>query len=440
MSSKINLIEHDSVEKALAEAVSQSIAMAGSTHIPCTIFKQGERTMISTALPFLFLADSTKVRMHSATKGSNPAQAHNRPKIPDHVKSIHHYMLNNPDDYFLPPVTLNVAEATVHVVRGWSGAPSLAFLVIYSNTRFSVTDGQHRLTAITGQDGKAGVPRIFDVNERFENDSMAVLIVVEGDLERIHQDFADAAQTKAIPASMLAVYNMREPMNRVLNDIVKGTPVFHERVDMTSTALPKKSQKAFLLNQVRQMVKAILFGDAALGEDQVSARGVEVIGTAAKQENEIRKALVLTDALCRHMGPWTTIVTFPVSGDAANQIPELREQYLNLTGSGLQVIGRVAHDINKTVTDPAERERLYQALATEIDWRRSAGIWQGNVILAEGKVATNRGPVNIAVEKVKRALGLDYNAKVLEKAEAPAEIPGQAVGGVATGEAFSSPV
>lgn len=108
---------------------------------------------------------------------------------------------------------------------------------------------------------------VLELAPEMASEGLAVLIVVEDDIERIHQDFADAAQTKQIPASLLAAYNMRVPVNRVLTKIVDGSPLLKGRVDETSKTLPKFSQSLFLLNQLRGLVKELLFGDYALAED-----------------------------------------------------------------------------------------------------------------------------------------------------------------------------
>jgi hypothetical protein len=43
--------------------------------------------------------------------------------------------------------------------------------------------------------------------------------------------------------------------------------------------------------------------------------------------------------------------------------------------------------------------------SAEIDWARDTDTWQGNIIRA-GKIATQRAPVRVAVEKVRRLIGL----------------------------------
>jgi len=229
--------------------------------------------------------------------------------------------------------------------------------------------------------------------------------VVEEDLKRIHQDFADAAQTKQIPASLLAVYNTREPVNGVLADLVERTRFFRGRVDATSKTLPKASQAVFLLNQVRQFVKELLFADYALSEDSVARQSSRLIGDKQARDELVEDAIVLVETLSEHMDPWREICSLPTSGGPANRVADFRQRYINMTATGLVVIGRVAYEIRKS-TDLAWRQDAYKRLATEIDWRRDALIWRGSIVSPDGKISTQRGPVREAADRVKRQLGL----------------------------------
>jgi len=84
----------------------------------------------------------------------------------------------------------------------------------------------------------------------------------------------------------------------------------------------------------------------------------------------------------------------------------LRKEYISLTATGLVIIGRVAFEINKWLPE-SERLSKYIELATGIDWRRQAEIWQGSILLDSGKMLTNRAPVALAAKRVKEALGLE---------------------------------
>jgi DNA sulfur modification protein DndB len=399
---ELGLKEHDSLDEA-QHAASMDAAASGSRVFPCTVFQQGGRTMISTSFPFSFVA--RQVVTDSAAKGSLPSGAANRPLMPDHVKTINRYVQDHPDNYILPPVALNARELpAIHVPRG-NFKNRLGFMVIGDNTKFYVTDGQHRIAAIRGYGtGKSAIPSLVD-SEEFEDEGIAAVIVVEPDMKRTQQDFADAAQTKQIPASLLAVYNTREPINAVLADIVDEAPLFKDRIDGTSKTLPKMSQSVFLLNQVRQFVKELLFQDYALSEDYVSSRSLTVIGTREAQQEFVRDAVALINTLSEYMTPWKEICKLPTTGGPANKIPDYRAAYINMTATGLVVIGRVAYEIRKNA-DLDWRQKQYERLATEIDWGRGATIWKNRIVSAEGKIATQRGPVKSAAEEVKRQLGL----------------------------------
>ncbi|OLO35532.1 DGQHR domain-containing protein [Streptomyces sp. MNU77] len=399
----MRLMEHDGLDAAHQAASADAVA-SGARVFPCTVFAQGQRTMISTSFPFSFLA--RQVVADSAAKGGNPTGATNRPLMPDHVKAINTYVRENPENYILPPVTLNARQLpAIHVPRG-NFKNRLGFMVVDDSVRFYVTDGQHRIAAIKGiGSGRTSITGLVDSDEGFEGDGLAVLIVVEKDMKAIHQDFADAAQTKQIPASLLAVYNTREPINGVLADIVDQTDFFRDRIDATSKTLPKMSQSVFLLNQVRQFVKELLFADYALAEGSVSKASIQRIGTKKAQEDFVAEVVTLIDALSEHMEPWKEICGLPKASSVGNKIPDLRQKYINLTATGLVVIGRVAFEILKS-PDLEWRRAQYSRLATEIDWQRSADIWRNRIVSTEGKIATQRGPVRDAANKVLEELKL----------------------------------
>ncbi|MFC3965779.1 DNA sulfur modification protein DndB [Nocardia jiangsuensis] len=399
----IGLREHDGLDQALAAAAADAAA-AGSRVFPCTVFRQGRRTMISTSFPYAFLA--RQVVAESVEKGGDPANTTNRPLMTDHVKNINSYVRENRADYILPPVTLNARQLpALHLPRG-NFKNRLGFMVVGDDVRFYVTDGQHRITAIRGHgSGRSAIPGLVDLEQGFEDDSLAVLIVVEEDLKRIHQDFADAAQTKQIPASLLAVYNTREPVNGVLADLVDRTRLFRGRVDATSKTLPKASQAVFLLNQVRQFVKELLFADYALSEDSVARQSSRLLADPRARDELVADAVALVEALSEHMDPWREICALPTTGGPANQVADFRQQYVNMTATGLVIIGRVAYEIRKSA-DLDWRQDAYRRLATEIDWRRSGSLWAGTILSPDGKISTQRGPVREAADRVKHQLGL----------------------------------
>ncbi|WP_218062401.1 DNA sulfur modification protein DndB, partial [Micromonospora sp. II] len=216
-------------------------------------------------------------------------------------------------------------------------------------------------------------------------------------------------QTKQIPASLLAVYNTREPVNQVLARITDESKLLHGRIDELGKTLPKASQKLFLLNQIRGMVKSLLFGDYALAEDTLSRMAATRLATQEQRDEFVAETLNMLGVLTELMEPWSEIAQLPTSGSGADKIVALREKWVNLTATGINVIGTVVYEINRHTVDPEQRAAYYRKLAVEIDWRRSAGIWANNIVVPDGKqgkIATNRGPVSAAVRNVKQAIGV----------------------------------
>lgn len=408
---EMGLTQHDSLTAA-QQAASEAASASGGRSFTCVVFQQGGRLMLTTAFSNAFLINY--VVAEPAAKGGNPRVATNRPMDTTHVRAISKYLVENERNYILPPVTLNVRSVpAIHVPRG-NFATTVGFVVIGDETRFSVTDGQHRLAAISRAGGL-----LSDPDSTFMSDSVSVVIVVEPDLARIHQDFADAAQTKQIPASLLAAFNTREPLNRVLTKIVDGSTLFHSRIDETSKSLSKNSPAVFLLNQVRGMVKELLFRDYALSESSIPARSNQVIGTTEQQDAFVERTLSMMEMLTTHMTPWQAIAELPTSGGPANQVVDYRKHYINMTATGLVIIGHVAYEIEKN-PDPGWRTDQYLRLATKIDWRRDAEIWQGAIISGD-KISTTRAPGRLAAKRVMAAIGLPA-ADVVEGAPQGAEL------------------
>lgn len=407
--------EHDTMEAATKAAFDDAAATGGRV-FPCVVSRQGSRVTITTAFPMAFIGKH--VRADSVVKGSNPLHHTNRPLMPEHVRTIYNYLKSNPDRYLLPPVTLNVRKMPqVHVIRT-NAAVRAGYMIIADETMFYVTDGQHRIAAIAGHHaGKTFTPGIIDEKEDMGNNAVSVLIIIEPEMAQIHQDFADAAQTKQIPASLLAAYNMREPINRVLSRIVEETPLFKGRIDATSKTLPKASPAMFLLNQVRGLLKELLAGDYALSDEQLSRIAAQRLGAPSQQDKFMAETLTLLSVLSQKMEPWMRIADIPTDGTGGSQIiPNLRQKYLNMTASGLVIIGRVAYEINK---DPGDSQKLlqYDRLATRINWRRDADIWRGNVVADGGRLVTLRTAINRAAEAAKRELRLAGDGTGLFAAE-----------------------
>lgn len=419
----------------------------GALSIPVVAFRQGKRTVATGALPMSWVRNRLETRSaKSAKKGGSMHDAEaawNRPELPEHSQSIAKYILDNYEKaYIIPPLSLNIQHRVHLYIPDYPSDFLPGYLVIPGSATLAITDGQHRRTAI--------VQAMEQMDEataaKFASDAVSVMITCETDLNQIHQDFADCSKTKSLPPSLLAVYDRRNPANRLVSDLERMCPLFKGRIDPTSKTLSKKSTFLFLANQIRQLVKELLAGTYAIADAEFEKRAVELLGqeeqynTAGEKFTEYINYLTgfikdiaasqdsteprwKLDPSLPAIAVWQDIARLPLGTLEISQVPVKREEgWICLTATGLNIIGRIGH---KLFTN-AELQKNWKQYAAKmcdpqiIDWRRDAAIWQGN-IMQGNKLLTQQAPVKHAYERVLQAIGLTNTLPLLQSTTAAIE-------------------
>ena len=391
----------DTLEEARRQASEAAADVSGVT-FPCVMFKQGRRVFLSGALSIGFIR--SRLDYASAPKRGNVGAAQtamNRPLDDPHAENIAKYIADNHDSkYILPPLTLNVQQNIDVFTTNISSELKSATVLLPLTTTLSITDGQHRKKAI---DRVRELLSSSDV-EAFDRDSIAVMIVCESDIKQIHQDFADCSKTKQLAPSQLAVYDRRNPANALVLELAELCPVFKDKIDATSKTLGKKALSLFLTNQLRQLVKELLVGSYAEPDDSFQAKAVTLLRGVddAAYKERLEWYVKYVNAVAQAIPVLSDIAKL----DAKTQlgkIPQFRaEKWICLTATGLNVIGRVGHQLYLDHHDDWEDKA--KALGA-LDWSRDAAIWQGNIVQS-GKLQTQQVPVRTAYKKVLSAIGL----------------------------------
>ncbi len=397
---QVKFVDMDEPRKA-SEAANEEAANTGSIPLPGILFRQGTRYCIATAIPMRQVR--TRIAIDSVRKGGNVKDvlaATNRPTDSGHVKNIAEYLRTNVGrQYILPPMTLNVQQP-ITIYRPHARDFGSVFIVVPETARLSVTDGGHRTKAIL----EAYERMNEDQQAEFNRDAVSVMITLEGDLTKVHQDFADCSKTKPLPKSQLAAYDRRNPANGLVLDLIENCPLFVDKIDSTSSTLSKNSTHLFLTNQVRQLVKELLVGDYGLADADFESKALSLLGSSDTQhyKNELSKFVEFVDIVSDAIPVLAEIAKLP-AGTPRNIIQERRnEGWICLTATGLNIIGRIGHELFKT--QRSDWRSVAARLGT-IDWARSATLWNGNIV-REGKITTQRAPVRTAVENVRDILGL----------------------------------
>jgi DGQHR domain-containing protein len=389
------------LEEAQKAAGAEAANTAGFS-VPVVKFRQGTRIFMTGAIPMSWVKSRLETQpAMKRSQMSNTSSSLNRPELPEHSKNIAKYLVeNHSKSYIIPPLTLNIQQRANLYTVDYQSDFLPGYLVIPATAKMSITDGQHRRNGV--------IQALEEMSEedqsKFGGNALSVMITCETDIRQIHQDFADCSKTKPLPPSLLAVYDTRNPANRLVIDLEESCVLFKGRIDSTSKSLSKKSTFLFLANQVRQLVKELLCGSYAMPDPDFERRAREQLGSDVQYQEVLNRYSEYINHLAKVIPAWAEISRVKPGTLEASQIPAAREEgWICLTATGLNLIGRVGHTL---FTKGEQSWKEYaDRLGRDIDWRRNASFWQDNIIQGN-RVMTQQGPLKLAYDKVRAAIGL----------------------------------
>jgi DNA sulfur modification protein DndB len=414
--SKVNVIECANFDEAQAKAGVEATNTAGMC-LPVVMFWQGNRLNLSGALYLGFVAGRLVTK--SAGKKASIRQATdamNRPEVPEHSTTIAKYIAENrTKNYILPPLTLNIQDETNLYTAKANAKVKSGFLVINPTSKLAVTDGQHRRRAI--EEVVGDMPELA-------TDGIGVMITCETRPEQIHQDFADCSKTKALPPSQLAVYDLRNPANRLVVQVEEKCPLFRGKIDATSKTLGKNSTSLFLANHIRQFVKTWLAGSYQMADSEFEKRANQLLPNDEIYQATFNTFLEYANYLTNVIPVWRKIAALQ-PGLESNQIKEWRQTpgYVCMSVTGLVVLGRIGYELFK------EKEvnwKQYADRLGRLDWSKAAKLWSGNLV-KDNKIVSNQKLVRDAIVAVRAAIEWQPKTAIEELPVEDAEVEGELV-------------
>ncbi len=402
---------YQDLQSAMNAAASAAMASFGKP-VTGILYSQAGRSFISSSLPVRMLL--SMARRDSAGKRDDPAAHRNRPLAPAHVKEIAEYLRTEPR-YLVPPIMLNAAFALQTFIVETPSPAKLCFFVLPPEEYLYVTDGQHRLEALH---------QVIREKPGMQDDSVGVTIVEEDDIDKVHQDFYDAAQASPLAKALLVEFDGREPLNALTRDIGAKALVLRGRVEKIGT-VGKNSLMLFTTNQVKQGIYQLLVGDWSLYASAIQRQAQQILAPA--QGLWRNRVVNFLDEFAMHNREWRQVIDNPLEIGASVDIPGLRQSYLHFSGGGLLVLGGVGHSILEDGapdgTLSSQQKELIQNLAS-LDWSRRGDLWQGYLVGPQGNITPHKNHIALAVAKVKEALNLprtEKELKLLERAQQAAD-------------------
>lgn len=406
----MNLIK-EVLTETYAEAVMKAadvVCSSGGRPLPCVVFHQGGRTVLSSAVSLNQLRDMVdEESICTMKKGSDLTDVTNRPYYSAHATAIAKYLQVNADSYTLGPLCLTF-QSEITVYRP-SGPSTAGIAIIRGGVKARITDGQHRYYGVTGGPGKNRVGALGEV-ESLREDGIGLNIVAESDSGRIRQDFADMARTKALTPSMLTAFDSRDPLNRVTKEICKRSPLLEGRVDFTGTTVGKGSRYITITNWILGMVLGRIAQVYFVSGSTRKTAVRENLATVEQQDKVIEEMLMLLRVMTECIPEIQEILNVsPQSDKAGVVIPVLRGKLILLTAVGFGISGMVSRMIAHACDgDAVRKEELVRALYTKVSWLRQPvdSVWIGGVIDSEGVIRSHRNEVKLSVGRILDRIGL----------------------------------
>ncbi|MYV57667.1 DNA sulfur modification protein DndB [Streptomyces sp. SID3212] len=391
-------------------------------HIPVIAYTQGGREMMTTAMGAVDLvrmvAEPQPWDQKASTHGNRPRDAH-------HVKGIREY-LENEQHFVLGAVVLYLtseeAEFTSVPMPGITTEADVVkpgYLSIDIGSKFDIGDGQHRSNAydqiVNESDPES------EVIHRLKRSGQPLIVVIEDDMKRRAQDFADLQRNvKAPSASMGQSMDRRQPINRELSDLFETSPLFDDRVEYFKDNPGKLSTKLFSFKTVRYVSGLLLVGNGyrspATMDKAVNARfegadgGEKARGELTEFWNAIGEMVRFADV---------------VSGEM--KAPELREATYLTSAGVLYAIAFAAYTAKKVGIAIPDAIRSLD----EVSFDRTAktsGITAEDTFFAGSLIDPETGKL-VAGRTAWETAAKDLMKVVIEKTEWDL-VPAQAVGEV----------
>lgn len=369
--------------------------------VPATRGRMGKTVYYTATLPFgavtkLFTFDPAE--MAELAPENRSQRALKTKRIPE----IAAYILNH-DDYIFSAITVSVDSDEIAFDEIADGA-DIGVLVLPLEAKYMVNDGQHRV---------AGISEALREKPRLARDTISVVVLPDGGLERSQQIFSDLNRTVHKTSKSLDIlYDHRLPINRITMACTEEVALFKGRIDKERVSLSLRSPYFATLSGLQQANTQLL---GKISEKTRKEHVAVLVQAAINYWNR------LTDLV----EPWAAIR----AGDMKPQ--EARRDYLSSYALALWALG--ATGMEALAENNGGWPSILDGLSS-IDWLKTNPDWRGICITESDEVITRVPTRRATAGYIKWRIGLTnqrpksvISEQVGRKGNNPGGKPGEAV-------------
>lgn len=317
--------------------------------------KQGTRTVYQAMVQNSVLNNFFTINMDP------PSESSQRQIVEGHAKDIGEYIVANPDEYVLGALIYAVDQECTFTPSSIS--KDLGVLTIPFGTNLRCLDGQHR---------RKGLNEAIAQDEEFANDSTAVLIYVEPEVQKRRQMFSDMNATPRVVAKALNVkFDSRDPFARAAQRLTAEHPLLKTTTETEAARVKQNTDKWFSLGAIFDALKRLQVGAGGrvrvstnYDEDVIVSRGkqfFDLLENSRTEFEELRKGM---------------------------STENMRAKSILLSSTTLRVL---AGAINLRLQEDGELTDLavYRDALAKVDFKPSSAMWQASGFVSPGKSTPN---------------------------------------------------
>ena len=296
------------------------------------------------------------------------------------AKKITRYILENPETYVLPALTVSVIskgnhriEFTPFVKNGWVGT-----LAIPKCDRILINDGQHRRLGIEYALQEVGTAKDTSLG------SIPVTIYAPVKEEDCRQIFTDINLNAVKPSgSINTLYNQRDLWAQIAVGVANVSRLFKDHTEFEKGVVSAKSDKWFTLTTIQTASKYLF---PRLGDVHPDVK------PGAHVQQAIEQLSMVFDAICQHVDPFPQLILKPEESEF------YRKDFLSMNAVVLEALAIYIHEFLrvKGATNDTLKATIKSAVKKleSVDWTRDAYEWEGRCVHL-GRIQKNKRAIEL---------------------------------------------
>ena len=337
---------------------------------PGLIFHHGKRTLLQINVPALDLPNLLQAKPATA---NNPESGKDRPEIPGHADEIKQYIIErviSNKSWILGTFTANVAPEMITVNELDRG---FCIVRVPQAIKLDLTDGQHRLKAITELIKNGQHHLIYDQN-------LPITVILEDRFHQCQTDFKDLAEAKPVDRSLLLSFSPSSARSGITKNLIEQVSMFRGKTDKVSKQPNKNSKLIYTSNYIARAASSAL-----TDQSDDSLDGFDIDRYSQKLSecfNYFFSASQQTQYISQ-----TSVEKLTVE-----EIKEFKQTCLLGVSVGLEILGRLLYCAYEENQDCFNFSKVLQI--AKLDWSRNNPIWHRTVVRLNTK--NNQTTLNIA--------------------------------------------